>query len=86
MVRVTYTRADGGDVLVNGQPGPFDFTFDSLLPGMSFTTGPVIFTLSEPYDGTTITWNALAVPDDDDPNMSNNEVTKISNVRVTSGH
>ena len=84
-VTVTATRGDGGEVLVNGQPGPFTFTFDGLVPGMSFTSGPVIFTLSEPYDGTTITWYAVAAADGDDPNSSNNEVTKISNVRTSGG-
>ena len=85
IVRVTAVRGDGGEVIVKGFAGPLEFTFDGLLPGMSFTTGPVIFTLSEPYNGTTSTWDALAVADDDDPNTSNNLVTKISNVRVTSG-
>jgi hypothetical protein len=84
---LTAVRADQGDVLVEGFPvgGPFEFEFDSLLPGMSYTTGPVFFTLSEPHDGTTITWTATAVPDDVDPLMSNNEVVKTSSVRASSG-
>ena len=52
---------------------------------MSYTTGAVIFTLSEPYGRTTITWTAKAVPASVDPNLSNNTVVKTSNVRATSG-
>ena len=52
---------------------------------MTYSTGAIYFTLSEPYAGTTITWTALAVPAFVDPNMSNNEVTKTSNVRPDRG-
>jgi hypothetical protein len=62
-------------------PGPFVFAFADILPGLSFTTGPVIFTLGEPYGRTTIAWTAEAVPELVDPNMGNNLVTKTSNVR-----
>jgi hypothetical protein len=84
---LTAVRDDLGDVLVEGFPagGPFEFTFGGLLPGMSYTTGPVFFTLSEPHDDTTITWTATAEPDDVDPLMSNNEVVKTSTVRASSG-
>ena len=84
---LTAVRDDFGHVLVEGfeAGGPFEFTFGGLLPGMSYTTGPVFFTLSEPHDGTTITWTATAVPDDVDPLMSNNEVVKTSSVRASSG-
>lgn len=78
---VTAVRADGGDVLVDGSAGPFVFAFEEVLPGLSFTTGPVIFTLGDPYGKTTITWTAEAVPELVDPNMGNNVVTKTSNVR-----
>jgi len=84
-VVVTAVRADGGDVLVDGLPGPFVFTFADLLPGLSFSTGQQIFTLGEPHDATTITWTAEAVPEFVDPNPGNNEVTIISNVRPASG-
>ena len=80
---LTAARADGGEVLVDGQPGPFVFAFDGLLPGMSYTTGPVIFTLSAPHDGTTIEWTAEAIPApmEEDPYLPNNVVVKTSNVR-----
>jgi hypothetical protein len=73
-------------VLVGGLPGPFVFEFAGILPGMSYTTGAVIFTLSEPHDDATkIIWTAVAVAQDVDPNESNNTVVKTSNVRATSG-
>jgi hypothetical protein len=78
---VTAERADGGDVLVDGFPGPFVFEFADILPGLSFSTGPVIFTLGEPHNGTTITWTAEAMPNDVDPYLDNNSVTEASNVR-----
>jgi len=80
---LTATRDDGGVVLVDGFPagGPFEFAFDGLLPGMSYTTGPVFFTLSEPHDGTTIEWTAEAIPAAEDPYLPNNVVVKTSNVR-----
>jgi len=79
---VTAERADGGDVLVEGfPPGLFEFTFAGLQSGLSFTTGPVMFTLGEPDGRTTITWTATVVPDDIDPFMDNNEVIETSNVR-----
>ena len=83
MVIVTAERADGGDVLVDGEAGPFVFEFADILPGLSYTTGPVIFTLSAltGTGGTTITWTAEAVPNDDDPYLGNNTVTATSNVR-----
>jgi len=84
-VVLTATRADGGQVLVDGNPGPFVYEFEDLLAGMTYSTGAIYFTLSEPYGGTTITWTALAVPAFVDPNMSNNEVTKTSNVRPERG-
>ena len=82
---LTAVRADGGDVLVDGEPGPFVFAFGNLLPGMSYTTGPVIFTLSEPHLGTTIEWTAEAIPEAEDPFLANNLVVKTSDVRATSG-
>lgn len=78
---VTAVRADGGEVLVDGLPGPFVFAFADILPGLSFTTGAMIFTLGEPYGRTTITWTAEAVPEFVDPNPGNNMVTKTSNVK-----
>jgi len=80
---LTATRDDGGQVLVEGfEAGePFEFTFGDLLPGMSYTTGPVFFTLSEPHDGTTIEWTAEAIPAAEDPYLPNNVVVKTSNVR-----
>jgi len=80
---LTATRDDGGQVLVEGfeAGGPFEFTFGDLLPGMSYTTGPVFFTLSEPHGGTTIHWMAEAVPEAEDPYLPNNVVEKTSNVR-----
>jgi hypothetical protein len=83
---LTATRADGGQVLVDGAPGPFFFPFDGLLPGMSYTTGPVFFTLSEPHLGTTIDWRAEAIPESMDPNTANNVVVKTSTVRAGGGH
>ena len=82
---LTAVREDGGDVLVDGSPGPFVFAFEDLVPGMSYTTGPVFFTLSEPHLGTKIDWTAEAVPQDVDPNMANNVVVKSSTVRRSSG-
>jgi hypothetical protein len=78
---VTAAIAGGGDVLVDGEAGPFVFEFADILPGLSYTTGPVIFTLSGTTGGTTITWTAVAVPDDIDPYLDNNTVTETSNVR-----
>jgi hypothetical protein len=78
---LTAIRDDGGVVLVNGDPLPFEHSFNGLLPGMSETTGPVYFTLSEPHDGTTIHWKAEAIPDAEDPFLPNNVVEKTSNVR-----
>jgi hypothetical protein len=84
---LTATRDDGGVVLVNGVPlteeDPFEHEFFGLLPGMSATTGSVIFTLSAPHDGTTIEWTAEAIPApmEEDPYLPNNVVVKTSNVR-----
>ena len=78
---VTAVRDDGGHVLVDGLPGPFVFAFADILPGLSFTTGSVMFTLGEPYGRTTIEWTAEALPEFVDPNPGNNLVEKTSNVR-----
>ena len=79
---VTAVRDDGGDVLVEGfEPGLFDFEFEGLMPGLSFTTEPVVFTLGLPHDRTKITWTATVEPGDVDPYMGNNTVTETSNVR-----
>jgi len=78
---VTAAITGGGDVLVGGEAGPFVFEFADILPGLSYTTGPVIFTLSGTAGGTTIAWTAEAVPNDDDPYLPNNTVTATSNVR-----
>ncbi len=84
-VVLSAVRDDGGQVLVDGLPGPFVYEFEGILPGLSYTTGAVIFTLSEPHEGTRITWTALAVPEAVDPNESNNTVVKTSNVRPARG-
>jgi len=79
---VTAVRDDGGDVLVEGfEPGLFDFEFEGLKPGLSFTTEPVVFTLGLPHGRTKITWTATVEPGDVDPYMGNNTVTETSNVR-----
>jgi hypothetical protein len=96
---VTATPAAGPPVLVDGEPGPFVFTFgtvnefcdieDGILPTLSYSTGPVIFTigtLDDDHEATTITWEAVVAPVAcaSDP-VDNNEVTKYSNVRVSKG-
>ena len=82
---VTATAAQGGDVLVEGLPGPFIFEFDGVLQGLTFTTGTVYFTIAEPHVATKITWTAMVEPADVDPNMGNNAATATSNVRVSGG-
>jgi hypothetical protein len=85
-VTLTATRADGGSVLVDGMGADvFTFTFDGLMPGMTYSTGTVYFTLSAPHDGTTIEWVATVAPEFVDPNLGNNTVTKYSNVRPARG-
>jgi hypothetical protein len=89
MLTVTATVADGGNVLVNGLPGPFVFEFEGLVPGLTFSTGTQYFTIAEPHVATKITWTAVVEvkPDADakDPYLGNNAVTATSNVRVTKG-
>jgi hypothetical protein len=84
---VTATTAAGGDVLVNGLPGPYVFEFEDLTPGLTFSTGLQYFTIAEPHVATKITWTALVEPalGAEDPYMGNNAVTATSNVRVTGG-
>jgi len=81
---VTAVQGAGGDVLVNGVPGPFIFVFEGLLPGVSYATTQH-FTIAEPHENTTILWTATVVPVDVDPYLDNNEVTATSNVRLTTG-
>jgi hypothetical protein len=82
---VTANTAEGGDVLVDGLPGPFVFEFDGLVPGLTYSTGTMHFTIGEPHVATKITWTAVVEADDVDPNMGNNAVTATSNVRMTGG-
>jgi hypothetical protein len=82
---VTANTDAGGDVLVNGLPGPFVWEFDGIVPGLSFTTGTVYFTIGEPHESAKITWTAVVEPEQEDPYMGNNAVTAVSNVRVTGG-
>ena len=82
---VTATTAAGGDVLVNGLPGPYIFEFEGLVSGLTFTTGTQYFTIAEPHVATKITWTAMVEPAAEDPYMGNNAVTATSNVRVTKG-
>jgi hypothetical protein len=82
---VTANAAEGGDVLVGGLPGPFVFDFADLLPGMTYSTGTIYFTIGEPHVATKITWTAVVEPEQEDPYMGNNAVTAVSNVRVTGG-
>jgi hypothetical protein len=83
---LTANREDGGDVIVAGLGmNVFTFDFDGLVPGMTWSTGEVYFTLSEPHEGTTIEWKAEVFPEFVDPNLANNEVTKYSNVRPARG-
>ena len=84
---VTANTAAGGDVLVNGLPGPFVFDNGEVPLGGSYTTGTVYFTIDEPHVATKITWTAVVAPaaGDEDPYMGNNAVDATSNVRVTGG-
>jgi hypothetical protein len=82
---VTANTDAGGDVLVNGLPGPFVFEFDGILPGLSYSTGLQYFTIAEPHVSAKITWTAVVEPEEEDPYMGNNAVTATSNVRVTGG-
>ena len=82
---VTAVPDAGGPVLINGVPGPFFFDFEGIVPGLSYSTGNLYFTIAEPHVATKIHWTAKAVPEAEDPYMSNNEVTATSNVRVTRG-
>lgn len=82
---VTATTAAGGDVLVNGVPGPFVYEFDDLVAGLTFSTGTQYFTIAEPHVATKITWTATVEPAAEDPYMGNNAATATSNVRVTGG-
>jgi hypothetical protein len=82
---VTANTDAGGDVLVNGEPGPFVFEFDGILPGLSYSTGLQYFTIAEPHESAKITWTAVVEPEEEDPYMGNNAVTAVSNVRVTGG-
>jgi len=82
---VTANTAEGGDVLVDGLPGPFVWEFGGILQGLTFSTGTVYFTIDEPHVATKITWTAVVEPADVDPNMGNNAVTATSNVRVSGG-
>jgi hypothetical protein len=82
---VTANAAEGGDVLVDGLSGPFVYEFDGLVPGLTFSTGTVYFTIGEPHVATKITWTAVVEPEGVDPNMGNNAVTATSNVRMTGG-
>jgi hypothetical protein len=70
---------------VNGEPGPFVFEFEGIVPGLSYTTGTIYFTIAEPHEPAKITWTAVVEPEQEDPYMGNNAVTATSNVRVTGG-
>jgi len=78
-ITVTAVQEAGGDVVVDGNPGPFIFEFEGLLAGMSYATTQ-FFTIEEPQVRTTITWTATVEPVDIDPYMGNNTVTETSNV------
>lgn len=83
---VTAVPAAGGDVLVDGLPGPFIFEFYELVSGMSYVTTQH-FTIAEPHVRTTIDWTATVMPGegDDDPYTENNTVSATSNVKLTTG-
>jgi len=81
---VTAVTSAGGDVLVDGLPGPFVYEFAGLLPGMTHSETK-LFTIGEPHVAAKIVWTAVVAPVDVDPNMGNNAVSATSNVRVTGG-
>ena len=82
-VTVTATPAAGGDVLIDGEPGPFVFEFENLQNGMSYATTQH-FTIGEPYAVTSIVWTAV-VYGEYDANPTNNSVTERTNVKLTTG-
>jgi len=86
-ITVTANTDAGGDVLIDGAPGPFVFEFSNVLPGASYTTPTYMFTIAEPHFSAKITWTAVVEPaaGDEDPYMGNNAVTATSNVRVSGG-
>jgi hypothetical protein len=100
---VTATPEEGPPVLVNGLPGPFEFSFgtidefceveDGILPTLTYSIEPQIFTIGEPgdeHEATEIAWTAEVVAptcggEKLDTFPDNNTVYKTSNVRVTKG-
>jgi len=86
-ITVTANTDAGGDVLIDGAPGPFVFAFDDVLSGASYTTPTYMFTIAEPHFSAKITWTAVVEPaaGAEDPYMGNNVATATSNVRVSGG-
>jgi hypothetical protein len=86
-ITVTANTDAGGDVLIDGAPGPFVFPFDGVLAGTSWSTDVYMFTIDEPHFSAKITWTAVVEPaaGDEDPYMGNNAVDATSNIRVSGG-
>ena len=86
-ITVTANTDAGGEVLIDGAPGPFVFPFDGVLAGTSWSTPVQMFTIDEPHVSAKITWTAAVAPadGDEDPYMGNNAVDATSNVRVSGG-
>jgi hypothetical protein len=82
-VVVTATPGAGGPVLVEGLEGPFEFEFEGLMPGLSYSTTQ-FFTIGEPHEVTTINWLAEVVAEFD-VNPTNDAVSARTNVKVTTG-
>lgn len=86
-ITVTANTDAGGDVLIDGAPGPFVFEFSDVWGGTTYTTPTYMFTIAEPHFSAKITWTAVVEPaaGDEDPYMGNNVVTATSNVRASGG-
>ena len=82
-MRVTATQAAGGPVLVDGLEGPFEYEFEGLMPGLSYSTTQ-FFTIGEPHVVTAIDWTA-SIDAEFDVNPANDSVSARTNVKLTTG-
>jgi hypothetical protein len=82
-VRVTAVQAAGGPVLIEGEEGPFEFAFEDLQSGLSYSTTQH-FTIGEPHVVTTINWTAT-VFSDHDINSTNDTATARTSVKTSTG-
>jgi hypothetical protein len=86
-ITVTANTDAGGDVLIDGDAGPFVFLFENVEANTSWSIPVQMFTIDEPHVSAKITWTAVVAPaaGDEDPYMGNNAVDATSNVRMTGG-